>query len=133
MGLDMYAYAVSAEYADDCQHDIRLWEDEQIEPIEAAQADTQFAYWRKFYQLHRWMEELYYQKGGEDEFFNCRTVRLELEDLDRLECALGTPEFASLGSCGEPDPEGLEYTKEFIRRSREAIDGGQAVFYDSWW
>lgn len=44
-----------------------------------------FAYWRNFYQLQDWMEQLFYQKGGSDENdFNDEYVRLSLVDLDNL-------------------------------------------------
>ena len=44
-----------------------------------------FAYWRNFYHLQDWMEQLFYQKGGDDENdFNDEYVRLSLYDLDNL-------------------------------------------------
>lgn len=44
-----------------------------------------FAYWRNFYHLQDWMEQLFYQKGGSDENdFNDEYVRLSLVDLDNL-------------------------------------------------
>lgn len=44
-----------------------------------------FAYWRNFYQLQDWMEQLFYQKGGSDKNdFNDEYVRLSLVDLDNL-------------------------------------------------
>lgn len=44
-----------------------------------------FAYWRNFYQLQDWIEQLFYQKGGSDENdFNDEYVRLSLVDLDNL-------------------------------------------------
>lgn len=44
-----------------------------------------FAYWRNFYHLQDWMEQLFYQKGGSDENdFNDEYVRLTLADLDNL-------------------------------------------------
>ncbi|OSI25109.1 phosphoglycerate kinase, partial [Neisseria dumasiana] len=91
----------------------------------------------KFNHLHGWMEELYREKGGQDEVFNCRTVRLELADLVRLEQALDnneleyTPGFFFGGE--EVYPEDIEETKKFIAAAREAIANGLAVFYDSWW
>ncbi|UOO76501.1 phosphoglycerate kinase [Neisseria sp. Dent CA1/247] len=90
MGLDMYGYTMRAEFAGDRQTD---------EEREQAQL-TDIAYWRKFNHLHGWMEELYREKGGQDEVFNCRTVRLELADLERLEQAL--------------DNDELEYTPGFF-------------------
>lgn len=82
------------------------------------------------------MEKLYREKGGEDEF-NCRTVRLESEDLERLEQALEkdeleyTPGFFFGGA--EIYPEDIETTRAFIQNACAALNQGLAVFYDSWW
>ena len=131
MGLDMYGYTMRAEFVGDRQTDVNVREEEQ----EQAQL-THFAYWRKFNHLHGWMEDLYREKGGIKESFNCCTVRLELEDLARLEADLEggnlehTPGFFFGGE--EIDPQDIEETKAFIEKSRTAISEGLAVFYDSW-
>lgn len=44
------------------------------------------------------MEELYREKGGQDEVFNCRTVRLELEGSERLKQALENDELEYIPS-----------------------------------
>ena len=95
MGLDMYGYTMNAEFVGDRQTDVNVSEDERDEA-----ELNQFAYWRKFNHLHGWMEKLYRQKGGKADVFNCCTVRLELEDLERLEADL--------------DDEKLEYTPGFF-------------------
>lgn len=135
MGLDMYAYAVSALEAGDQQTDFDMKKFSTVE--------REFAYWRKFNHLHGWMERLYREKGGEEEVFNCCTVRLMLEDLDRLEKALedvkaGHPYelkptsgfFFGDATLYDGDVENLE---NFLERAREAIGRGAAVLYDSWW
>ncbi|WP_197272088.1 phosphoglycerate kinase [Neisseria sp. 83E34] len=133
MGLDMYGYTMCAEFAGDRQTDVMPKTDEEREQAQL----TDIAYWRKFNHLHGWMEELYREKGGQEEIFNCRTVRLELEDLERLEQALDnnelehTPGFFFGGE--EVYPEDIEDTKKFIAAAREVIANGLAVFYDSWW
>ena len=132
MGLDMYGYTMRAEFVGDRQTDVNVREEEQ----EQAEL-THFAYWRKFNHLHGWMEELYREKGGSQEVFNCCTVRLELEDLARLEADLNgdklkyTPGF--FFGDDEIYPEDIEEIKAFIEKSRAAISAGLAVFYDSWW
>lgn len=132
MGLDMYGYTMRAEFVGERQTDVNVREEEQ----EQAQL-THFAYWRKFNHLHGWMEDLYREKGGIKDSFNCCTVRLELEDLARLEADLEggnleyTPGFFFGGE--EIDPQDIEETKAFIEKSRAAIAAGLAVFYDSWW
>ena len=100
--------------------------------------DTDFAYWRKFNHLHGWMERLYREKGGVSEDFNCDTVRLMPEDLDRLESMAKskalTPTAGFFFGSGEPfDDDDKEEVLSFITRAREAIEQGYAVFYSSWW
>ena len=132
MGLDMYGYTMRAEFVGDRQTDVNVRDEEQ----EQAQL-THFAYWRKFNHLHGWMEDLYREKGGIKQSFNCCTVRLELEDLARLEADLEggnlehTPGFFFGGE--EIDLQDIEEIKAFIEKSRTAISEGLTVFYDSWW
>ena len=132
MGLDMYGYTMRAEFVGNRQTDVNVREEEQ----EQAEL-THFAYWRKFNHLQGWMEDLYREKGGIKESFNCCTVRLELEDLARLEADLdsGNLEHTPGFFFGDDEiyPEDIEETKAFIEKSRTAIAEGLAVFYDSWW
>lgn len=131
MGLDMYGYTMCAEFAGNRQTDVNVREDE----VEQAQLKD-IAYWRKFNHLHGWMEDLYREKDGTD-VFNCRTVRLELEDLARLEADLdgGKLEHTLGFFFGDDEiyPEDITETKAFIEKARAAIAAGLAVFYDSWW
>lgn len=131
MGLDMYGYTMCAEFAGNRQTDVNVREDE----VEQAQLKD-IAYWRKFNHLHGWIEDLYREKGGTD-VFNCRTVRLELEDLARLEADLdgGKLEHTPGFFFGDDEiyPEDITETKAFIEKARAAIAAGLAVFYDSWW
>lgn len=132
MGLDMYGYTMRAEFAGDRQTDVMPRTDEEREQAQL----TDIAYWRKFNHLHGWMEKLYREKGGEDEF-NCRTVRLESEDLERLEQALEKDELEYTQGFffggAEIYPEDIETTRAFIQNARAALNQGLAVFYDSWW
>lgn len=58
-----------------------------------------FAYWRNFYHLQDWMEQLFYQKGGSDENdFNDEYVRLTLTDLDNLWSEANLDKLDSLDS-----------------------------------
>lgn len=130
MGLDMYGYTMCAEFAGNRQTDVMPKTDEEREQAQI----TDIAYWRKFNHLYGWMETLYREKGGTD-VFNCRTVRLELEDLARLEADLDggklehTPGFFFGGD--EIYPEDITETKAFIEKARAAIGAELAVFYDS--
>lgn len=100
--------------------------------------NSEFAYWRKFNNLHGWMERLYNAKGGTDSF-NCVVVRLMPEDLDRLENDVKggknlQPQagffFGGLKELNERDKSDI---LNFVAHARQAINEGKAVLYDSWW
>jgi hypothetical protein len=126
MGLDMYAFIVDADKVDDKATDVALGD-----------GATEICYWRKFNALHGWMENLYRQKRGSKESFNCTTVRLDLKDLDRLEMDTGNNKLIPVNGfffgVQEIYPEDLESVATFVKVARQAIADGKAVFYDSWW
>jgi hypothetical protein len=126
MGLDMYAFTVPAEWAGDTDTDYQP---------DADRKTTELFYWRKFNALHGWMEQLYRTKGGAKESFNCTTVRLTSEDLDRLEREASTLQPVEGFFFGEQTiyPEDLESVATFIAKAREALADGKACWYDSWW
>jgi hypothetical protein len=127
MGLDMYAFTVNADSVGDATVDVALDPDTAM----------QISYWRKFNALHGWMEDLYRQKGGSKESFNCTTVRLTANDLDRLEMDTGNNKLIPVNGfffgIQEIDSEDLESVATFVKVARQAISDGKAVFYDSWW
>lgn len=134
MGLDMYAYTVPAEDIGDQQVDIKLY-GEDGNPI-YKDLDREFAYWRKFNNLHQWMADLYFRKGGRNESFNCDTVRLMPDDLDKLWASSPELKPASGFFWGDEDqmtPEDVQEVQDFVTKAREAIANGKAVIYDSWW
>ena len=126
MGLDMYAYRVKKEYV---VNDFEFNSDQN--PAE------DLAYWRKFNALHGWMENLYKDRGGPKESFNCAPIRLHLEDLDQLQRDIGenklTPVQGFFFGDQEIYPEDIASTMKFIFEARQAIKEGDAVYYDSWW
>jgi hypothetical protein len=129
MGLDMYAWTVPSEWAGDRDTDYRPDADRKAEEI---------FYWRKFNALHGWMEDLYRSKGGDCVSFNCTTVRLTNEDLDKLLADTGGNKLVPtegffFGNTDQICPEDLESVAEFVARAKQAIAEGEAVFYDSWW
>ncbi len=127
MGLDMYAFTVDATTVGDATVDVALDPDTAM----------QISYWRKFNALHGWMEDLYRQKGGSKESFNCTTVRLTANDLDRLEMDTGNNKLIPVNGfffgVQEIDSEDIESVAGFVKLARQAISDGKAVFYDSWW
>ena len=130
MGLDMYAFIVDADKVGDAVVDVKLGG-------QAGDEETQISYWRKFNALHGWMEDLYRQKGGSKASFNCTTVRLTANDLDRLEMDTGNNKLVPVNGfffgAQEIDSEDLESVSDFIKVARQALADGKAVFYDSWW
>ena len=126
MGLDMYAFTVDAKDAGDAVTDVALGDNA-----------VELFYWRKFNALHGWMENLYRLKKGLRVDFNCTTVRLTSEDLDRLEMDTGNNKLVPINGfffgSQEIYPEQHESVADFIAKAREALDYGKAVYYDSWW
>lgn len=134
MGLDQYAYTAPKELVGDQQVDI---EGLSKNGCPAKGVNKDFFYWRKFNALQGWMKELYHQKGGTDESFNCATVRVDQEDLDQLEEDIQNERLVPVegfffGS-SEIFPEDIESLKDFIQKARQAIEADQVVIYDSWW
>ena len=129
MGLDMYAWKVKA---DDALGDFDIAKDE-----EGQSKIEEMFYWRKHHDLHGWMENLYRQKGGEKDSFNCVPVRLTEDDLFELEQDVRRkelPETTGFFFGNNPqDKESIKHDLEFINRARTAINEGYAVYYDSWW
>ena len=128
MGLDMYAFSVPAAVIGDSQVNFEIPEDIERKRL---------AYWRKFNHLHGWMEDLYRAKGGTEDSFNCVPVRLMPEDLVNLTGWVlleNKPSRAGFFFGGdEIDPRDITDTVAFIKTAQEAIENGEAVYYDSWW
>lgn len=97
--------------------------------------DSGFAYWRKFNHLHGWMERLYQERGGTDDF-NCIAIWLDEESIDRLEreaADLKPTEGFFFGVYEPMDDDDKAEIASFIAECREAFAAGDAVFYDSWY
>lgn len=125
MGLDMYAYTAPR---DNITKDVDF-------DLNALCEFSEIHYWRKHPDLHGWMAELYYEKGGSKDEFNCAPVRLTLSDLDRLEQVVKSGELPTTSGFffGKSDGDEAEDDLAFIRTARAEIESGKAVFYDSWW
>jgi len=165
MGLDMYAYKLRADLAPADDKDlfrvareavgfeeatdqdlngmtpderIVYWKARDVAQKKAAELgifDGDFCYWRKFNELHGWMEDLYASRGGESDF-NCIPIRLYPDDLDKLEADFNAGNLTSRSGFfwGEAaDEEEMQEVPAFIKKARQAIADGYAVYYDSWW
>ena len=139
MGLDQYAVArkgeprtVKSEYTYTDQDGV---EKEGFEEYLEWDDTIQLAEWRKHPNLQGWMQELYYEKGGEGEF-NCVDLELTLDDLNSLEATLDEeelPETVGFFFGGNADDHYAETDREFIVQARAAIKQGYKVIYSSWW
>ena len=123
MGLDQYGLARRGEPKTD-DEGFTYYED-----------SMELAYWRKHPNLQGWMEDLYHEKGGEEEF-NCVDLELTLEDLEALEESLdeeALPETAGFFFGTDSSDYYAEADREFIREARAAIKQGYTIVYSSWW
>ena len=123
MGLDQYATARRGEAKTD-DEGFTYYED-----------SIELSYWRKHPNLQGWMEELYHEKGGSQEF-NCVDLELTLADLEALEESLdeeALPETAGFFFGTDSSDHYAEQDREFIREARAAIKQGYTVIYNSWW
>ena len=131
MGLDMYAWRVKAEDA------VGDFEVARTEDGDGDSKVEELFYWRKHHDLHGWMENLYREKGGTKESFNCVKVRLTKEDLERLASDVVANRLPQTTGFffgdNPPDAESIEHDMEFIGKALAAILQGDAVYYDSWW
>lgn len=120
MGLDMYAF---------------MTRETPAKSVDFEFSDArQFHYWRKHPDLHGWMEALYREKGGEQEF-NCVPVQLTAEDLDRLEADIRNGDLPDTTGFFFGDSDGTETAGDlaFIAAARAAMAEGYTIFYNSWW
>ena len=139
MGLDQYATARKGEPRKVPQTwtptDADGNEEEVVEYYNEWDDTIELATWRKHPNLQGWMEELWYEKGGEGDF-NCVELELTLENLDALEATLdeeALPETAGFFFGGNADDHYAEADREFIVQARAAIKQGYTVVYSSWW
>lgn len=128
MGLDMYAFKRlpgKSEVSEADPYGEEDWEDREKQ--------EELFYWRKHPDLHGWMENLYRENGGEEEF-NCVNLELTSDDLKRLKRDIKNDNL--------PHTEGFFFGKssdkkendlEFIKKAEEAIEDGYEVYYTSWW
>jgi hypothetical protein len=125
MGLDMYAYAVSKR---DAISEFEMARDCEKEELH---------YWRKHHDLHGWMENLYRDKGGDADSFNCIPVELTVDDLDDLQQAILDNNLPRTSGFffgdNPPDLESMRDDLMFVQKCRIAIKEGKVVYYDSWW
>lgn len=125
MGLDMFAYSTTKKPVKSVDFSV---------PIKLCK---EIFYWRKHPNLHGWMKNLYFEKGGKDEYFNCATLKLTAKDLNFLEKAIKEKELPYtdgmfFGSDDNSDEE-MKNDLKFIKKAKSEIAKGKTIFYSSWW
>jgi hypothetical protein len=76
------------------------------------------------------------ENASNQRVFNCQPVRLNLSDLEQLETAVNRGELPATSGFffgDNADEEYKEQDLQFIKMSREAINHGYQVYYNSWW
>lgn len=133
MGLDMYVWKTQKKYGvSPIKIDYVAMEQDGVEGEE-------FHYWRKNRHIHNWFEKLYRSKGGTGEF-NCKEVKITIDDLNHLEQDIKSGEIINFDNggffFGENDYD--MYRKEddlkFIEQAKKELENENVVlYYGSWW
>ena len=121
MGLDMYAFTLVSAPAAAVD-----FQDHKARALHR---------WRKHANLYGWMRNLYFEKGGPDEVFNCSNVLLTMDDLERLERAIhnnGLPKTEGF-FFGASDGSERDDDLAFVAKARAAIASGLAVGFAAFW
>jgi hypothetical protein len=157
MGLDAYAYKIDPKEFKE-KTGIEVPKDKYVHIVEDAIEELtnkgmdedqardlvwgcckKIAYWRKHSDLQGWMENKYVQACMSDDvaldIFNCRTLRLDEEDLDELEqdcLEENLPETVGF-FFGKTCEEDIKDTLLFIDQARDELKAGNIIMYYSWW
>jgi hypothetical protein len=131
-GLDMYAHKVRGDYPDF----IEAYADYRNPLIREIEEKSEIiAYWYKHPNLHRWMERLYYERGGSN-VFNGVYTRLRKLDIKQLEAAAlfdALPISTGGHFFGKSSFDDRATDLEFVAAAKEAIAEGFKIYYYSSW
>ena len=129
MGLDQYAYSVKPRKIISVKVNAT-----QVVLEEIPSSEKKIHQWRKHPDMQGWMEALWREKGGKDDF-NCEKVELNLYDLDRLENDINAKALPDTSGFffGESDGSEKQGDLEFVKKAREELKAGNVVYYSSWW
>lgn len=122
MGLDAYAFAVNYQPTESVDFNF---------PDEIDWKTALFFQWRKNWCIQDIMAQIYFDKGGQDESFNCAKVVLDEDDLAYLEQEIRCADYVQ----EYPEESELERERDlnFVKLAREKIQQGFTIVYDSWW
>ena len=90
--------------------------------------------WKKHETLHKWMERLYFQKGGIKSSFNCQSLQLLPQDVQSLENSVLNKFFLSPTKLIPTDYSDELQKNDMIKiiEIKIAISNGFNVYYTSW-
>ena len=124
MGLDMYIYQTSED---------NLIED-PTDVVDVKKLEEVW-YWRKHPNLHGWFENLYREKGGKCEDFNCEYVTVAIEDINKLEQVLKENNLPITTGFffGMSEHYRVKDYLKFIRKARKILKDDNCLIYSSFW
>ena len=126
MGLDQLAFKTKQQFSSEVDFDNEI----QVDDVD------EIMYWRKHPYLHRFMEELYYKKGGRELSFNQVPLTLtedDLLELKKLVINKSLPVTNGFFWGGDRSDDYYDKDLEFIENAIQLIKNGYTVFYTSWW
>ena len=129
MGLDAWFYASEEKFVTDTE------DAGAIVPVDEGTSENtiEVGYFRKFYPLQEYMSDLYCERGGQGDTFNCKKVQLYEQDFkDLLEAAM----TGTLMTESTPAESIFYYKTELLIIVHSAIHllkDGFTVYYESWW
>lgn len=152
MGLDQYVVSIDQKFWESIGSPTIEWEEAYRQNVlngkewsDMEQADheqrtiasrqEEVYYFRKHSDLQGWMCQEFTDEGGEGTF-NCQSIILTTERLDKLEKALkerSLPHTTGFFFGATNEDYDIPQTFEMIKLARDAIANGKVVFYDSWW
>ena len=109
--------------------------------IEEIKSETEIGYWRKHADLHGYMEDLYIERGGREEF-NCVEIDLYKEDCEeiiafareRLEENEDEVEHTTGFFFGQTQKEDWEETIKIFENALNTVNfDTEEIYYNSWW
>jgi len=133
MGLDQYGGWLNEPTKEEILHTKIVNEPEYVEIVEFD--------WRKHAKLQKFMEDLWYNKYGYEEQFNCQNMPLDEEDILALQTAVKDEKLPeSKGGMffghqfqGVSATEYKEQDLEFCTAALKWIEEGKIPYYSCWW
>lgn len=137
MGLDSYAYLCKKKK--EVNRDLYHYNGDHISGFDQLKedydiVDEDFDYWRKYYSLHRWMQDLAYRKdeNTKDHEFNGSCLRITKNNVNDLEDDVKNDRLDYSWDFWDKEDE-VEHLLEFCKMSKNKLQAGYDIFYDSSW